>query len=139
MRAAQDEEPETAAIVPKQDDIFAQDSPAQRPILDFITQGDRMPITAQHFSGRRTRTDPRVEIIFCNGQHRSPSPILKHYSSAPISCMLASKVILWFWPGSLRTQIGSSPRLTASIDSSIIVRSMMTPSSDAPRCSRERL
>ena len=56
----------------------------------------------------------------------APESKLIHVS-APISCMLASNVISLFLSASRITHTGSLPCCTASMDSLIILRSMITP------------
>src|SRR5215813_3442606 len=58
MRAAKRQQSQPVLLIAKKHEILAQNSSAQRLSFQFIDKRDRKPITAQHFSGRRSRPNP---------------------------------------------------------------------------------
>src|SRR5262249_47662222 len=57
MRTAKRQQSQPVLLVAKEHEIFTQDSSAQRLSLQLVDKRDRKPITAQHFSCRRSRPD----------------------------------------------------------------------------------
>jgi hypothetical protein len=68
VRAAKGEESDPALIVAKDNQIFAQQSTAQRPTFELGAEADGMPIAAHHFAARRARSDMSDQFVFFNAE-----------------------------------------------------------------------
>src|SRR5581483_3912736 len=74
MRAAERQETRAAAIVAEQHEVFAQQPPLERPVLQFARQGDRLPVASQHLAARRSAADARESLVLFEAQRHCSFP-----------------------------------------------------------------
>src|SRR5687768_7582438 len=81
VHAVQSEQTRAALIVAKQHQVFAQQPPFDRAVLQLIGKTDRMPVASQHLAARRAVAHPGQHFVFFTTQrHDSLS-----FSAAAIS------------------------------------------------------
>jgi hypothetical protein len=72
--ATERKQSDSALVISKDYQIFAQQAPPDRPVFELGAQADRMPVPAHHLATGRAWIDVRDQFIFFNTKSHSSSP-----------------------------------------------------------------
>jgi hypothetical protein len=74
VRAAQREQTELALIIAKHHQVFAKQTPANRPGFKFAGEADGMPVAAHHGAARSSGANVSDEFVFSYAERHEETP-----------------------------------------------------------------